>query len=409
MTASHVERISSIKDPRVVEARSLASSAARREVGKCLLYGEQQIRWALEAGTAVDYVFFDDANGDPPELVGVAAYFAVTEGVLKKITGTSYVISPVGVAHVPLADRSSPSTDFVLLLDDVRDRGNLGTIIRTARAFGVREIVIGGAESDLFHRKTIDASRGAVFAVRLMRAASGREAAQRLKAAGYQVVATSPHAPGIQSLAALEPRPVVLVVGNESHGISQEFEAEADSLVRIPMAGPVESLNVGVATGISVYELRLKLVLAMLTDYIRRTLGREVNVAAKLIEMAFDRRLQAVTDLNSTQAILLMIMACDGVMPREQVEKDTAAYGAELDFLLDPLLSSGTVRLDAERGGYTLTEAGKTLLSQLWPVLEATEDDILAGLNHAEREQFRGFIKRVQENCLTIIGEADAS
>jgi len=404
MTSIPVESITSIKDPRVIDARSLQSLSARREAEKCLLYGEQQIRWAVASGAIVDHVFFD-ASGHPPEIAGVPAYFAVSTGILKKITGTSYLTSPVGVAHTPMTDVHALSADFVLMLDDVRDRGNLGTIIRTARAFGVRDVVIGGRESDLFHRKTIDASRGKIFDTRLYHPQSGLEALRWLKSAGYQVIATSPHAPGLQSLTMLKPRPIALIVGNEVNGISPEIASEVDLSVRIPMAGPVESLNVGVATGISVYELRLKLVIAMLTDYIRKTLGREINVTAKLIQMAFDRRLQEVTDLSSTQAILLMIMACDKTMDREQIEKDTATHGVELDALLAPLLDGSLIRFDEQRRGYELAEAGKTMLSHLWPVLEATEDEILDGLDDAERERFRGYIQQVQRNCLSIVSE----
>jgi TrmH family RNA methyltransferase len=406
-TTPHVETITSIKDPRVVDARSLGSSTTRRETGKCLLYGEQQICWALESGVTVDCVFFN-ANDDPPGMAGVSTFLAVSQGLMKKITGTSYVISPIGVARLPVADRYSLSADFVLVLDDVRDRGNLGTIIRTACAFGVRDVVIGGQASDLFHRHTIDASRGKIFDVRIFHHQSGVEAVRWLQSAGYQVIATSPHAPGLQSLTTLKPQPMALVVGNETGGISPEIESEADFLVRIPMAGPVESLNVGVATGISVYELRLKLVLTMLTDYIRKTLGREINVTAKLIQLAFDRRLQEVTDLNSTQAILLMIMACDESMDREQIEKDTATHGAALESLLALLLDGGLIRLDEHQGDYQLTESGKTTLSHLWPILEATEDEILDGFSEAECELFRGFVERIQRNCLSIINPSES-
>jgi TrmH family RNA methyltransferase len=273
----------------------------------------------------------------------------------------------------------------------------------------VRDVVVGGGESDLFHRKTIDASRGKIFDTRIVHLQSGLEAVRWLKSAGYQVIATSPHAPALQSLAVLNPQPIALIVGNEVNGVSPEVESEVDYLVRIPMAGPVESLNVGVAAGISVYELRLKLVLAMLTDYIRKTLGREVNVTAKLIQMAFDRRLKEVTDLNSMQVILLMIMACDQTMDRAQIEKDTAAYGAGLDSLLAPLLAGGTIRFDQQQGEYALTDSGRTMLGHLWPVLEATEEEILAGLSDAQRALFRGFVEQIQNNCLSIIGAEQGS
>jgi len=400
---AEVQSITSIKDPHVLEARALTSAAGRRQAQKALLEGEESLTWALEAGSPLEYVLFHDRIGQHPLLDllhdrGVEC-FSASEGILKKATETHYLIPFVGVA--PLPQEAAAVGDFVLVLNGVQDYGNIGTIVRTACGFGIRDIVATGGDFDLFYRKTIEASRGKVFDVRLKRFASGCAAVDYLKGQGFQVVATSPYGRVLQASAHLEKKPLALIVGNETEGVSEELLQKADLVVQIPMSGQVESLNVGVATGISVYELKFKLVVAMLTRYIRTTLGREVNVAGKLIQWALDAGLREVCDLNSTQVILLMVLKCDVTMTLEQVGKDTATFGEALRALLQPLLERGYVY--AQDDTITLTDAGEHLLGQLWGVVEASEDRILEGFSVAERQQLMDYLRRIQANCERMI------
>jgi hypothetical protein len=173
------EEITSIKDPRVAEARELTSATGRRRLGKILLEGTESVRWALAAGLRVDHIFYTPAKaGDellaPLRAADVPCYGA-SDGIRKKIGGTSYVVPFIAVAQMP-----QPSTDhmgdLVVVLDGVRDHGNIGTIVRTASAFGVRDLVLTAPDLDLFYRKIVDASRGTVFAARLHRYASGADA-----------------------------------------------------------------------------------------------------------------------------------------------------------------------------------------------------------------------------------------
>ncbi|AJC53426.1 RNA methyltransferase [Streptomyces sp. 769] len=98
-----------------------------------------------------------------------------------------------------------------------------------------------------------------------------------LREAGFQIVVTSPRGTHLQAMAPLRGQRLALVVGNETEGVSDTVQALADLVVQIPMAGAVESLNVGVATGISIYELRMRMILTMLTDRIRDSLGRNLG------------------------------------------------------------------------------------------------------------------------------------
>lgn len=405
----NVERIISIKDIRVLEARTLSSISGRRQAQKCLLEDAQIITWALESGVPIEGVFFHEKLTEHPLLVQLQehqiACYAVSDGILKKISDTRYLIPLLGVASLPGdLDDQSRLHDFVVVLDNVRDFGNIGTIIRTARAFGLRDLLATTPDLDLWYRKTIEASRGNVFDVRLKRLASAAETVTFLKQRGFQIVATSPYAPQLQSTVRLQPKPIALVVGNETDGISDTFLKHADVVVQIPMSTQVESLNVGVAAGISVYELKLKLVLAMLTKYIRSTLGREMNVTGKMIQMALDHDLAAVTTLNSVQVILLMILKCDEIMTIEQVSKDTAMFGTELQVLLQPLFDQGYIRMYSEQNStLCLTESGEQFLGRIWGVVERSEERILQAFTIEEKQQLTAFLKRIQANCQAII------
>jgi len=390
---TEMERITSIKDHRVVEARGLTSSSARRRSGKCLLEGDEVIAWALAADVPVERVFVHDKiEGEGRSLLddlrerGVTC-FAVSEGILKKLTGRRYLVPLVGVARWD-GSAVGPPGDFVIVLDGVQDHGNLGTIVRTARGFGIRDVVAVGDEVDLLYRKALRTSRGTVFGVRLRRFSSALEA-------------TSPYGSALQSTAQLEDRPLALAVGNETDGVSDEM----DLVVQIPMSRVVESLNVGVATGISIYEFKLKLVMAMLEKRIRGTLGREVNVAGKLIQRSLDAALRDVSRLNSTQVILLMVLRCDEEMSLAQVGKDTATFGDEQAALLQPLFDGGHIAyVEGARERIRLTESGEQLIGQLWGVVEAAEDGILAGFSDSERRQLFDFLRRIQVNCINACG-----
>jgi RNA methyltransferase, TrmH family len=404
-------QITSIKDPRIAEARELTAASARARLHKCLLEGSESIGWALASQLPIEHVFYSGLHEQDPILAQLHRHhipcYIVSDGILKKISDTSHLVPFLAVARIP-HDLTNPDTmgDFVVVLDRVQDHGNIGTIIRTASAFGIRDIVSTTPTLDVFYKKIISASRGRAFETRLQRYSSGSAAIAALKQKGYQIIDTSPYARGIQSMAPLQASPVALVVGNETEGIADDIVRNADIVVQIPMSGQVESLNVGVATGISLYELKFRMVLTMLINYIRSNTGRAVNVTGKLILQAFDTQIRKVSDLSGQQAILLMILVCDQHMTREQVMRDTGTLASELDDLLTPLIEKGYIRYsDDEKNTIIPTETSERTLAQLWTVVERAEQNVLAGFSEPEKEQFRAFLQRIQENCTKIVEE----
>jgi RNA methyltransferase, TrmH family len=156
-------------------------------------------------------------------------------------------------AHVLGAKRSAA---LVVALAGIQDPGNLGTIVRSAEAFGATGVVSLPGTVHAWNPKAVRASAGSVFRMPLL-AAGAEECFARLRAAGVTILATA--AAGAAQHAQPSDRarlksPVALVIGNEGAGIPPELASQADGAITIPCPGPVESLNAAVAAGVLLYE-----------------------------------------------------------------------------------------------------------------------------------------------------------
>ncbi|MGV4924091.1 hypothetical protein K2224_27215 [Streptomyces sp. BHT-5-2] len=395
--------IQSIKDPRIAEARTLLTRAGRLAAGRCLLEGASLIQQALVGGARLRYVM-RAIDATDPELESALATASVPvhevrNGLLPKAVGGSKPVSWVALADLPAeVAADSECSDFALVCEGIADPGNLGTLVRSARALGVRDVVLTDDQTDLGSRRVLDAARGSVLTSRIRRFTTPAAAVKQLKAAGYQVVATSPRGTHLQTMAPLRNGPVALVIGNESAGVSEETLDAADLIVQIPMAGGVESLNVGVAAGISIYELRAKMILTMLTEHIRGTLGRELNVTARLVRAALDTELRKIGDLDSRQMVALMVVACERSTPLAELRRDIGADTEELTEVLRPLLDRGYL-VSESADAVSITAVGEQALAAMWSSQERVEEELLAGMSSGERDQLRDMLRRVQANA----------
>ncbi len=237
--------INSIKDERIILARDVKLRRGKQEHQRILLEGEEILDWAIEHVLSIEYILVSNkeaSNLAEKFLSQGYKVFVVSEGILKKVTDTSYVIPVVGVGRMPVGDLDG-NPQFIVILDAVRDFGNIGTIIRTCQAFGIRNLISTTNDIDIYNRKTIEASRGSVFSTHLCTFQDVTETIKYLKTEGFQIIATSPKGAELQSLLELKRQPVALVVGNETSGVSPEVEKQADFLVQIPMYPAVEKLK----------------------------------------------------------------------------------------------------------------------------------------------------------------------
>ncbi len=140
-----------------------------------------------------------------------------------------------------------------LVIEHLRSVGNLGTILRTAEATDVGGVIFLSGDCDPFDPAAVRASMGGIFHLQLARA-THRQFRRWAAAAGALIVALSPSAAGLWT--DLPPhRPMAILIGDERKGLSQEAQDLAHAVVRLPMCGRADSLNVGVATGVMLYEL----------------------------------------------------------------------------------------------------------------------------------------------------------
>ena len=176
--------------------------------------------------------------------------FEITNNELERISGLKNPNRVLAVVKYPTEQPIDFTADnLVLVLDNVNDPGNLGTIIRTADWFGIKQIIASVATVDLFNPKVIQASMGAVYRIRFYRT-NLTTAVQELSENGFEVVGAALGGKNLYHKAFA--KKMALVMGSESHGISSELEPFISEMVLIPQFGKTESLNVAMASGIIV-------------------------------------------------------------------------------------------------------------------------------------------------------------
>jgi len=178
----------------------------------------------------------------------------VSDTVMKVISETE---TPQGILVI-LALRSLPMPspcDFILILDGVRDPGNLGTILRTAAAAGVQAVILPPGSADAFAPKVVRAGMGAHFCLPVI-SASWDKVKSIIKGSNNNLhVYLADSANGEAYTQADYRPPVALIIGGEAAGAGSEAMALADERIRIPMPGNTESLNAAIATGILLFEV----------------------------------------------------------------------------------------------------------------------------------------------------------
>ena len=164
--------------------------------------------------------------------------------------------------RLPVADfKATPKSPVVLVLDNVRSLHNVGAVFRTADAFAIEKIYLCGVTGQPPHREITKTALGSTESVAWEYLATTLEAAQQLRAAGYQLVAVE-QTTGSVLLPQFWPaagRPLALVLGNEVLGVEDEVLALCEMAVEIPQLGTKHSLNVGVAAGVVLWDVLSKL------------------------------------------------------------------------------------------------------------------------------------------------------
>ena len=263
-----VKEVTSLANPLVKDIKALALKKFRDQQNAFLAEGLKLVIDALELGWTIRTLVFAKSGKGNPAVEKVAArtvasgglVLEVSEKVLSAITRRDNPQMVVGVfaqRWTALKDVRPKGDDVWVALDRVRDPGNLGTIIRTADAVGAKGVILVGETTDPFSIETVRATMGSVFAVPVAKTDTGGFLQWRK---GFPGLVVGTHLKGAVDYRTIDygGRPVLLLMGNEQQGLPDELAAACDRLLRIPQAGRADSLNLAVATGVALYEIRRK-------------------------------------------------------------------------------------------------------------------------------------------------------
>jgi TrmH family RNA methyltransferase len=254
------------RSPRVRAVAKLAKKGARSETGLFLLEGPQAVAEALAYGPGQLIELF--ATPTALERYGEIAQAAaaagievefVTEQVLDSMADT---VTPQGFAAVcrqfPTAvkDIFAAGPRLIAVLEEVRDPGNAGTIIRAADAAGADAVILTGRSVDLYNPKVVRSTTGSLFHLPVAVEATLSEVVSRAREVGLTVLAADIKGDDLLEVrtAGLLSRPTAWVFGNEARGLPDEQLALADRAVSLPIYGRAESLNLATAASVCLYE-----------------------------------------------------------------------------------------------------------------------------------------------------------
>lgn len=248
---SEPQVVTSLQNPRIQKARRLQRASARRKEGRFLAEGPNAVAAALRSGAKVVDVFLEEGASIADQ--DALRPLLVSAGVMKAITDAA---TPQGIAAiVEIPDTSlevlPADASLVLVLAEVRDPGNAGTLIRSALGAGAAAVIFSEGCVDPFGPKTIRSAAGALFEIPIIQAPLG-DAIDALKAEGFEVLGTEPGGTPVHGID-LSGK-VAFVLGNEAWGLSPKADALLDAKVGIPMPGALESLNVAVAGALLLFE-----------------------------------------------------------------------------------------------------------------------------------------------------------
>ena len=260
--------VTSFRNPRVKFFRSLQSRKYREREGLYLIEGIRFVEEALDRGVPIDTLIYapdllvSDRARALVERVAPEQRLALSADVFGSLSERE---QPQGIAAaVHIVD---PPLDVLPLVDDMlvviacqlRDPGNLGSIVRTADAAGATGVIVVEPAADLYDPQTVRATMGSLFALPIARIPGEAALAawyERVRAAGLDLLVAGTSARGDRLYYEVDyRRPLVLLLGSEREGLGEETRRTADVLVRLPVSGSATSLNVSAAAAALIYEV----------------------------------------------------------------------------------------------------------------------------------------------------------
>lgn len=258
--------IKSKENSKIKFVRSLSTKKGRDEHNAFIVEGIKFVSEAIKENAHIMYLILSEKAIDKTEIKELLSMaddagveiIVCEDNIFNSAADTINSQGAIAVIKKKIAKQRIEDYRFVIFCDRIQDPGNLGTIIRTADAFGPAAVFLNKGCVDAYNSKVVRASAGAIFRANLFQSELDEETLDFLINSGYSIISTVVDSK--YSFDSIEDSErICVVIGNEGQGVSREIVNKSHKTITIKMSGRAESLNASIAAGICIYEIRKKL------------------------------------------------------------------------------------------------------------------------------------------------------
>ena len=255
-----MQTITSKDNELIKHIRKLKDKKYRDESNEYVVEGVKLVEEAVKENAKIKQIIVCEDTTRTYEIpthimLEIAKYecISVSDKIFNIIT---QVTNPQGIMAIIEKNAQNAKIDYtqdiIVVLDDVRDPGNLGTILRTVDSIGLNQIIVSKGTADAFNSKVVRSTMGAIFRIKIIEVENLAQAIKEMRKHHFKLMVTSLQTKN--SIYDIDFYKKIIVIGNEANGVSKEIQDMADEKAKIPMLGRTESLNASVAAGVVMYE-----------------------------------------------------------------------------------------------------------------------------------------------------------
>ena len=255
-----MQTITSKDNELIRHIRKLKDKKYRDESNEYVVEGVKLVEEAVKENAKIKQIIVCEDTTRTYEIpthimLEIAKYecISVSDKIFNIIT---QVTNPQGIMAIIEKNAQNAKIDYtqdiIVVLDDVQDPGNLGTILRTVDSIGLNQIIVSKGTADAFNSKVVRSTMGAIFRIKIIEVENLAQAIKEMRKHHFKLMVTSLQTKN--SIYDIDFYKKIIVIGNEANGVSKEIQDMADEKAKIPMLGRTESLNASVAAGVVMYE-----------------------------------------------------------------------------------------------------------------------------------------------------------
>ena len=255
-----MQTITSKDNELIKHIRKLKDKKYRDESNEYVVEGVKLVEEAVKENAKIKQIIVCEDTTRTYEIpthimLEIAKYecISVSDKIFNIIT---QVTNPQGIMAIIEKNAQDVQIDYtqdiIVVLDDVQDPGNLGTILRTVDSIGLNQIIVSKGTADAFNSKVVRSTMGAIFRIKIIEVENLAQVIKEMRKHHFKLMVTSLQTKN--SIYDIDFNKKIIVIGNEANGVSKEIQDMADEKAKIPMLGRTESLNASVAAGVVMYE-----------------------------------------------------------------------------------------------------------------------------------------------------------